>query len=231
MAGAATWYHYAPGHFRFLLPYYWEVIPPDRVERYNTTLREQLPGRRVPQYDLAIQRKALLPFTLPYALVEIEERPMPTPQEIEAERAAYDMSVRRAYRDLHREGLFGEITPMPAIYDDQRHIILGYTHMRRASDNQKLTLITATHPARYGFVRFHYFLPYETETQYLSAVETVLTSLTFSAAYAYDPTLLDSRTFPSYFGMLLRSVIVILAVVWLALRLASRHTVKKKNAV
>lgn len=219
----AVWYAYNSGHFRFLIPYYWEIIPEKKINQYKDILQQNFPNRAPPNYVVGVQRKALKTFSLPYFLIEIEERPMPTPEEVEAERASYQSSVRRAYSGLHKKGLFGEVKAMPATYDSERHIIFGYSHMMRAADKQRLTSITSIYPCRYGFVRFHFFLPQEKETNYMPAVETVITSVTFNAGYGYSQQEAQTGTVSKKFRVGLGIFIITLATIWITMRFFSRR--------
>ncbi len=224
--GTGTLFRFAPARISFTLPYYWQVIADEKLAGYKETLRETFPGRPVPNYVLALQRRALFTFALPYALFEIEERSMPTPQELESERQSFADSVRRAYMALRQEGLFGEVKPLDAIYDARRHVIVGYWEMMRASDKRRIAAMAAIFPCRYGYLRAHFFLPAERQDEFLPAVEEIINSVTFDEGYGYEP----GRGTRARRGLAPRTALLILAALfaaWFALRLAVRSARKR----
>ena len=42
---AGKTFSYAPGHFEFLLPHYWEVIPEKNVQQYKDILKKMYPNK------------------------------------------------------------------------------------------------------------------------------------------------------------------------------------------
>ena len=219
--GAGTWYRCAEGHFRFVLPHYWTILPDEKVKQFKAKLRKSLPSRPVPDYILAFQRKALLSFTFPYALVEVQNGPMPTPADVEAERAGFAANVRSAYKDLHDKRMFGEVKAMPATYDTNAHVVVGFSQMTRAHDSRKISAVTAIYPCRYGYMRIHFFLPAEKEVTYLTPVETVITSVTFEAGYGYVPRSGRQGTF-KHMRYLLPAGVVVMGVIWIGMRMYAR---------
>ncbi len=221
-----TVFRFAPAHFSFTMPYYWTAISDSDLAHYKATLREMFPNRPVPNYVLAIQRKALFTFALPYALFEVEERPMPTEEEIEAERSSFAQSIRRAYLDLHRQGAFGEIKPMEAQYDPIRNVIIAYWEMTRTSDRRRIAALAAIFPCRYGFLRLHVFLPAERQLDLLPVVEELINSVTFDEGFGYDP----AQARPRRRGLSHTTALAIfaaLAIVWIALRILASRAAKK----
>lgn len=212
-----TFFRFAPAHISFTLPYYWTVIPEADLLAYKATLRELFPNRPVPNYVLAIQRKALFKFALPYILFEIEERPMPTREEIENERRVFADSVRKAYLDLHRQGAFGEVKPMEAQYDPKRNVIIGYWEMTRASDKRRIAAMAVVFPCRYGFLRLHVFLPADQQLQLLPVIDELISSVTFDEGYAYVPQAAQARR-PRLQPRTALLIFAVLAVIWFALR-------------
>ena len=219
---------YAPGHFRFLLPEYWEVIPHSDVERYKNTLRKLYPRRPLQNYVLAIQRKALLKFTMPYALIEIQAGPMPTEEEVESEALEFAPGIRKAYVDLYRSNLFGEVQPMPATYDPVRHVVIGYCRMFRAKDKRHLVTLTAIYPCRYGYVRFHFTLREDEEDKYLPVIERTVESVTFDKGFAYDPALAGKRK-SSTFKYAMCAIVVVLGLIWIVFRLFGSRLFSNKK--
>ena len=208
---------YSPGHFRFQLPYYWEIISDKTLKSYINKLKEIYPGKPTPNYVLAIQRKALYDFTMPYALIEIDKRPMPTQKEVDAETASFDSNIRRAYVALYKKGLFGEINPLPAVYDPVNKVILGRCSMYRAKDKQYLTTITAIYPCSYGYVRFHFTFKTEDEEKFFPVIEKIIKSLKFDNGFEYKPALAKKNK-----GLLSRPiyvVVLVLAVIWFGFRI------------
>lgn len=224
--GTGTFFRFAPAHFSFMMPYYWTAISDTDLVAYKQTLRETFPNRPVPNYVLAIQRKALFTFALPYAMFEVEERPMPTRQEIENERLAFADSVRKAYLDLHRQGRFGEVKPMDAQFDPQRNVIIGYWEMMRASDKRRIAAIAAIFPCRYGYLRLHVFLPADRQAELLPVIDDLISSVKFDEGYGYEP----SQARPRRRGLSNRTALILfaaLAVAWIGLRLAARSLQKR----
>jgi len=214
-------FSYAPGHFKFLLPDYWQVIPEKELLRYKDILRKLYPDKPVQNYVLAIQRKALLDFTMPYALVEIETRPMPTVEEVEGEAVNFAPNIRRAFVDLYKSNLFGEIKPMPAVYDPNNQVIVGYCSMFRAKDKQNLTTVTAIYPCRYGYVRFHFTFQQDAEEKYFPVVEKIIKSVKFDQGFAYEPSIANKNK--RSFNRIIYVVVIVLAVVWFGFRIFARR--------
>jgi len=226
--GTGTLFRFAPAHFSFTLPYYWTAISDTDLAAYKATLRETFPDRPIPNYVLAIQRKALFKFALPYALFEIEERPMPTLQEIEQERAAFSLNVRKAYLDLHRQGSFGEVKPMEAQFDPQRKVIIGYWEMVRTSDKRRIAALAAIFPCRYGYLRLHVFLPAGRQAEFLPVIDDLISSVTFDEGYGYDPSNAPARRR----GLAPRTALLlfaVLALAWIALRVLARTPRRAKT--
>jgi len=226
--GTGTLFRFAPAHFSFTLPYYWTLISDTDLAAYKATLREMFPDRPIPNYVLAIQRKALFTFALPYALFEIEERPMPTLQEIEQERATFSLNVRKAYLALHRQGAFGEVKPMEAQFDPQRNVIIGYWEMFRASDKRRIAALAAIFPCRYGYLRLHVFLPADRQAEFLPVIEDLISSVIFDDGYRYDPSQAPKRrrALSPRTALLLFAV---LALAWIALRVLARPPRRAKT--
>jgi len=219
---AGKTFSYAPGHFEFLLPHYWEVIPEKNVQQYKDILKKMYPNKPVQNYVLAIQRKALLNFSMPYALIEIENRAMPTLKEIEGETVSFDSNIRKAFVDLYKSNLFGEIKPMPAVYDRQNQVIVGYCSMFRAKDKQHLTTITAIYPCRYGYVRFHFTFQEDTEEKYFQVIENIIKSVKFDKGFEYNPSMAGKNN--RNFNKIIYPVVIVLAVVWFGFRFIARKS-------
>ncbi|MCX7846783.1 MAG: hypothetical protein N2595_01950 [bacterium] len=226
--GTGTVFRFAPAHITFTLPYYWTVIPESELAAYKAKLRELFPQRPVPNYVLAVQRKALFTFALPYVLFEVEQRSMPTREEIEQERAVFADSVRKAYLDLHRQGMFGEVKPMDAQYDPQRNVIIGYWEMVRAGDKRRIAALAAIFPCRYGFLRLHIFLPADRQAELLPVIDELISSVTFDEGYGYDPKLLRKRR-QALSPRTALLILAVLAIVWLALRLLVRRATRPND--
>jgi hypothetical protein len=214
----------AAAHLTFALPDYWTVIPADKVTEYRQKLREMFPQRPVPNYVMAAQRKALFTFAMPYLLIELDDEPMPTIEAVQQEAAAFAANVRGAYVDLYRSNLFGEVKVMDAFYDDARHVIIGSWNMMRARDDRRIAAIDAIFPYRKGYVRFHFFLPAETQERDLPAVESVVDSVVFARDYAYRPVAAGQGRPLRY---ALYSIVVVLGVVWVAMRFVMRAHAKR----
>ncbi len=214
-------FSYAPGHFKFILPDYWQVIPGKVLQRYKDILRKLYPDKPVQNYVLAIQRKALMDFTMPYALIEIETRPMPTVEEVKAEAINFAPNIRRAYVDLFKSNLFGEVKPMPAVYDPENEVVVGYCSMFRAKDKQNLTTVTAIYPCRYGYVRFHFTFLQDTEEKYFPVIEDVIKSMEFDKGFTYDASAVKKNS--RGFNRMIYIIVIILAVVWFGFRIFGRR--------
>ncbi len=183
----STAFAFAPGHFTLMLPSYWTVLPEQALLKYLDTVRDTLPGRAVPNYVLALQRKALFDFALPYVLVELDSGPQPTRVQVEGEVLGFQNSLALAYGALHRAGKFGEVQVQPAVYDDQQHIIIGRYSLVRGEDKRRLACVTAIFPYRAGFVRLHGFMAYEDQATYAPVLDEIITGLRFDPGYAYQP--------------------------------------------
>ncbi|RLD10198.1 MAG: hypothetical protein DRI44_06645 [Chlamydiae bacterium] len=214
-------FSYAPGHFKFLLPYYWQIIPDKAVQRYKDILRKMYPNKPVQNYVLALQRKALVDFTMPYALVEIETRPMPTVEEVEGEAVSFAPSVRKAFVDLYKSNLFGEIKPMPAVYDPMHQVIVGYCSMFRAKDKQHLTTVTAIYPCRYGYVRFYFTFQQDTEEKYFPVIENIIKSVKFDDGFEYNPSAAKKNN--RGFNKTIYTIVIVLAIIWFGFRIFGRR--------
>jgi len=210
-------FSYAPGHFKFLLPDYWEVIPDREIQRYKKILKKLYPNKPVQNYVLAIQRKALLDFSMPYALIEIENRPMPTLGEVEGEARSFASNIRRAFVDLYKSNLFGEVKPMPAVYDPVHQVVVGYCSMFRAKDKQNLTTVTAIYPCRYGYVRFHFTFLENTEKKSFPVIEKVIKSVKFDDGFAYNASIAKKNKHG--LNKTIYILVVVLAVIWFGFRL------------
>jgi len=215
---AGKTFSYAPGHFKFLLPDYWEVIPEKEIQRYKKILKKLYPNKPVQNYVLGIQRKALLNFSMPYALVEIETRPMPTLDEVQGEARSFASNIRKAFVDLYKSNLFGEVKPMPAVYDPVHKVVVGYCSMFRAKDKQNLTTVTAMYPCRYGYVRFHFTFQEDTEEKYFSVIEKIIKSVKFDDGFAYNKENKHGLNKTIYV------VVIILAVIWFGFRIFGRRS-------
>jgi len=215
-------FSYAPGHFEFLLPHYWEVIPGKDVQQYKDILKKMYPDKPVQNYVLAIQRKALLKFSMPYALIEIENRAMPTLKEVEGETVSFDSNIRKAFVDLFKSNLFGEVKPMPAVYDPGNQVIVGYCSMFRAKDKQYLTTITAIYPCRYGYVRFHFTFQQDTEEKYFQVIENIIKSVKFDKGFGYNPSIAEKNK--SGLNKTIYVIVIVLAVVWFGFRFIARRS-------
>jgi len=214
-------FSYAPGHFKFVLPDYWQVIPDKALQSYKNILRKLYPGKPLQNYVLAIQRKALMDFAMPYALIEIEARPMPAVEEVEAEAINFAPNIRRAYIDLFKSNLFGEVKPMPAVYDPLNKVVVGYCSMFRAKDKQNLTTVTAIYPCRYGYVRFHFTFQQNTEEKYFPVIEEVIKSMKFDEGFAYDPSAAKKNS--RGFNQMIYIIVIVLAIVWFGFRIFGRR--------
>ena len=219
---AGKMFSYASGHFKFLLPYYWEIIPDKEIQRYKNILKKLYPGKPVQNYVLGIQRKALLNFSMPYALIEIENRPMPTVDEVKGEAISFASNIRRAFVDLYKSNLFGEVKPMPAVYDPEHQVIVGYCSMYRAKDKQNLTTVTAIYPCRYGYVRFHFTFKEDTEEKYFTVIEKIIKSVKFDDGFAYNPA--TAKKNKRGFNKIIYVVVIGLAVIWFAFRIIARKS-------
>ena len=186
-ASESQQYDYTPGHVSFVVPAEWRIIPIDELETYKRKLGETFPGRPVPNYVAGMQRKALFTFELPYVLVEIEQRSMPSLEEIQAEKLSYAGNIHRAYLSLHRKGMFGEVKAMPAEYYPDRKVLLGYSEMTRARDKVRLAAITAVYPCQYGYLRMHFFINIEHRDRDMQAVDEIISSVSFDEPYSYVP--------------------------------------------
>lgn len=214
-------YVYAPGHVSFTVPAYWHIIPDRKLQSYKDKYKELIPGSPVPNYVVGMQRNALFTFSLPYALVELQQSSMPTLEEIQSETTTFDSSVRRAYIPLHRQGLFGEIKALPAEYDPVRQVILGYSEMTRSRDNIRMAAITAIYPCRYGYLRFHFFINTEYRDRDMPAIDEIISSVTFKEAYAYIPR--RESVSSRQLRQILYITIVVLACIWFGLRILGRR--------
>lgn len=212
-------FNYSPGHFKFMLPDYWEVIPDKEIRRYKEILRKLYPNKPVQNYVLAIQRKALLSFTTPYALIEIEKRPTPTEKEVEGEALSYADNIRRAYLALYKSNLFGEVKPMPAVYDPKHKVVVGYSSMYRAKDGKSLITMTAIYPCSYGYVRFHFTLSKENEDKYFPVIENIIKSVRFDKGFEFDP----SVRLNNHFNYIIYGVVLVLATIWFGMRIYCRR--------
>ena len=215
-------FFYAPGHFKFLLPDYWEVIPDKEIQRYKNILKRLYPNKPVQNYVLGIQRKALLNFSMPYALVEIENRPMPTLDEVQGEARSFASNIRKAFVDLYKSNLFGEVKPMPAVYDPVHQVVVGYCSMFRAKDKQNLTTVTAIYPCQYGYVRFHFTFQEDTEEKYFPVIEKIIKSVKFDDGFAYNA----SKAKENKHGLnrIIYIVVIVLAVIWFGFRIIGRKS-------
>jgi hypothetical protein len=178
---------FAPGHVRLTVPAYWTVVPEQSLLKYLDTLRNSMPGRAVPNYVLALQRKALFDFALPYVLIELNPGPAPTRAQVEGELLGFQTSIGLAYSALHRAGKFGEVHVQPAIYDETRHVVIGRYSLVRGEDKRRLACVTAIFPYREGFLRLHGFMRFEDQEKYVPVVEALIASVQFDAGYAYVP--------------------------------------------
>ena len=217
-------FSYAPGHFEFLLPDYWEIIPAKEIQRYKDILKRLYPDKPVQNYVLGFQRKALLKFSMPYALVEIENRPMPTVDEVEGEARSFASNIRRAFVDLYKSNLFGEVKPMPAVYDPVHQVVVGYCSMFRAKDKQNLTTVTAIYPCRYGYVRFHFTFKEDTEEDYFPVIEKIIKSVKFDKGFAYNSAIAKKNK--RGLNKTIYIVVIVLAVIWFAFRIIARKSKK-----
>jgi len=216
---------YAPGHFKFTLPHYWQVIPNSTLQSYNDKIRKLYPGKPAPNYVLAIQRKALLDFTMPYALIEIDKRPMPSKQEVEAEAAAFEANIRKAYIGLYKKGLFGEVKPLPAVYDEKNNVVVGRCSMYRASDKLYITTITAMFPCRYGYVRFHFTFKTDNEEKYFPVIENIIKSVKFDDGFQFESNASNGKK--DVFSRPIYIVVFVLAVIWFGFRFFGRKLQRK----
>ena len=182
--GAYT-YAYAAGHFSFLVPDYWTLVPEQELEKYRQVLRAATPGAPEPQYVLALQRKALFHFSMPYVLIELERRPMPSADELRLQAAKFDMGVAQQYLPLHRAGVFGEVTAQPGMYDEARHMVIGYYQMRRTSDAKRISAVAAVFACADGVVKFHCFMPAEEQDKHFPVIQRILDSVAFEPAHAW----------------------------------------------
>ncbi|MCX7004672.1 MAG: hypothetical protein NTV22_15560 [bacterium] len=187
ITNACTPFTYAPGHFTLMLPSYWTVLPEQALLKYLDTVRDTLPGRAVPNYVLALQRKALFDFALPYVLVELDAGSQPTRVQVDGELIGFQNSLAMAYGALHRAGKFGEVKVQPAVYDDQQHIIIGRYSLVRGVDKRRIACVTAIYPYRAGFVRLHGFMAYEDQATYAPVLDEIIAGLRFDSGYAYQP--------------------------------------------
>ena len=214
---------FAPGHFSFRMPYYWTALADDQLALYKDSLRKQFPGRGVPNYVLGLQRKSLFTFSLPYALIELDNCGMPNPKQVEAECRAFSLSVARAYLPLHRSGQFGEVKPMEAVYYTNINVIIGYWQMVRARDNQRLACVSAIYPCGYGYARFHFFMDAGDQDTYLPIVERLIGSVSFDSGFAYKSATPADGTASSLRGMRTTIVMVVVTmVIWLVVRILVR---------
>jgi hypothetical protein len=218
----AQTYVYAPGHVSFTIPAYWHIIPERKLQSYKDKYKKMFPGSPMPKYVVGMQRNALFTFSLPYALVELQQGSMPTLEEIQSETTTFDSSVRRAYIPLHRQGLFGEIKALPAEYDPTRHVILGYSEMTRGSDNIRMAAITAIYPCRYGYLRFHFFINTEYRDRDMPAIDDIISSVTFKEEYAYVPR--RESVSSKQMRRILYTIIAVLACAWFGLRILGRRS-------
>jgi hypothetical protein len=182
-----TSFTFTPGHFSLMLPAYWTMLPEQALLKYLDTLHDSLPGRAVPNYVLALQRKALFDFALPYVLVELDPGAQPTRVQVDGEIIGFQNSLALAYGALHRAGKFGEVHVQPAVYDDQRHVIIGRYSLVRSADKRRLACVTAIFPYRAGFVRLHGFMAYEDQATYAPALDEIIAGLRFDPGYTYQP--------------------------------------------
>jgi hypothetical protein len=209
----------APARMTFRLPHYWEVLPDAKLAGYREQLREMFPQRAVPNYVMAAQRKALLSFSMPYLLVELDSGPMPSLEQVEQEALAFAANIQRAYVALHRSNLFGEVNVMDAFYDTQQHVIIGSWDMYRARDNRRIAALNAIFPFRGGFVRCHFFLPAAEQDRYLPDVEMIVDSLTFEPGFEYVPIAASGDSRMKY---TLYTIVVVLGAVWVGMRFMLR---------
>jgi len=222
-AGEERTYLFKPGHLTLTVPADWTMVPQKELLAYQEKLRELFPKRPVPNYVLAFQRKALFTFSLPYVLIEIEERMMPAVEEVEQEAVRFDESVRSAYLDLHRSGQFGEVRALPAAYDPTNHVIVGYSQMTRAEDKQKIAAVTAIYPCRYGYLRMYFFVAADEQERDIPDVESILASVTFERDYRYIAQRASSGLSRGA-RYTLYTVVVVLATLWFIMRVISRRT-------
>jgi len=155
--------------------------------KYLDTVRDTLPGRAVPNYVLALQRKALFNFALPYVLVELDAGSQPTRVQVEGEVLGFQNSLAMAYGALHRAGKFGEVKVQPAVYDEERYTIIGRYSLVRGADKRRIACVTAIFPYRAGFVRLHGFMAYEDQATYAPVLDEIIAGLRFDPGYAYQP--------------------------------------------
>ena len=212
----------ATGHVRFTLPAYWTVVPDTVLARYNASARALDRGRAASQYVLAIQRKALLDFTMPYALVELLERSMPKPTEVAAKADSFAEGVVTTFLPLHRKGLFGEVKPGIAVYDTNLQVIVGYWTMVRTEDKARIAAMMAVFPYAHGYIRFQFFMHAEDQERDMAAAEEIINSVSFDPGFAYPRPGQAAHTADKLgnFGYLLVGVLV----AWLVVRILVRRT-------
>lgn len=228
-AGQATngvRFPFAPGHFSFDLPAYWTVVPTNKLEQY----REQAglaTGRSGPAYALAIQRKALLSFAMPYVLFEIGRGRQPSGKELIAEASSFQVVVARAYLPLHRAGAYGEINVQNGVYDPEKHAVIGYYEMLRASDKKRIAAYIVTFACRYGYVRLHCFLPADEKDVHLPVIAGIVDSFAFDPGYGYDVSAPEKRR--RGLGQLVWILVPLLAL-WLVMRIGVRRMQAARRA-
>jgi hypothetical protein len=125
---------------------------------------------------------------------------------------------------LYRSNLFGEVKAMDAFYDQARHVIIGSWNMMRARDDRRIAAINAIFPYRGGYVRFHFFMPADTQERDLPAVECVVDSVTFEPGYAYEAvSAREGRTL----RYAIYAIVGVLGVAWIAMRFVMRAQTKR----
>jgi len=149
---------------------------------------------------------------------------MPTPNEVKAETQNFDSNIRRAFVDLYKSNLFGEVKPMPAVYDPEHKVIVGYCSMFRAKDKQKLTTVTAIYPCRYGYVRFHFTFRQDTEEKYFPVIEEIIKSVKFDSGFDYVPSIAQKNNHST--NKIIYTVVIVLAVIWYGFRFIARKSKK-----
>lgn len=213
---------FAPGHFRLSVPAYWTIVPEQALLKYLDTLRDSMPGRAVPNYVLALQRKALFDFALPYVLVELNPGPPPTRAQVEGELLGFQTSIGLAYRALHRAGKFGEVHVQPAVYDEARHVVIGRYSLLRGEDKRRLACVTAIFPYREGFLRLHGFMRFEDQETYVPVLDALIASVQFDAGYAYVPPPLAAAPLAKYRTLMLGGLVGLMGIYLLLRFLAAR---------
>jgi len=202
---------FAPAHLRFVLPATWVVIPDETLERYKDGLRSMWPQQPVPTFVLGIQQKAEQPFQTPYALLELDLQPMPSPAQIESNRCVLASDITARFAALNCSGLIAGVSADPAVFSTNLQAIIASWRMIRGGSSQELACLMAQFPCRYGYARFHFFMDAGAQQAQQPAVDSLICSVRFDPGFEYEPRAAEDEQWTA--GRIISTIVVITAVV------------------